>query len=367
MIQIGLYLARRTWTPGGMGMAKLNQLKPHLKPVYILIPLYILLGSSFPRFSNILSWGMTDQIHQFTKKDKIVVVMGPTGSGKSTFVNYAVGECGLAVGHQLKSCTSDVVIRKTIVNGQSIAFVDTPGFNDTNKSDHEILRKIAEFLGDIKKKGFQLERLLYLHRISENRMAGRLINNLEVFASLGGDVAMPNVTIVTTMWKVTRRDVAERRLGELKTTFWDKMLHAGCKVSSFEDSMQSALSISMNLENTQCTPLLSHELVVDRRPLSETEAGITLNKQMKRLLESRKEANRRLTELANTQTDPKVRENLGVEMKKIEDEIAEVTSKLRKSVLPFSTIMRRWFFKPPTPDIPRISESNQETYVDNQY
>lgn len=47
----------------------------------------------------------------------------------------------------LKSCTDRVQeTPKFEVDGRSIVLIDTPGFDDTTKSDREILDLIAQFL-----------------------------------------------------------------------------------------------------------------------------------------------------------------------------------------------------------------------------
>jgi GTPase Era involved in 16S rRNA processing len=47
----------------------------------------------------------------------------------------------------LKSCTAEVqVANKFTLDGRQVILIDTPGFDDTNVSDAEILEKIAAFL-----------------------------------------------------------------------------------------------------------------------------------------------------------------------------------------------------------------------------
>ena len=59
-------------------------------------------------------------------------------------------ESDLEVGHDLKSCTSDAQVSKEFtVNGRQVFLVDTPGLNDTNTSDSESLRAIAESSGKL--------------------------------------------------------------------------------------------------------------------------------------------------------------------------------------------------------------------------
>ena len=53
------------------------------------------------------------------------------------------------VGHNLESCTTEISITKFHCPDKSnldVLFVDTPGFDDTNKSDVEILNMIADWL-----------------------------------------------------------------------------------------------------------------------------------------------------------------------------------------------------------------------------
>ena len=90
--------------------------------------------------------------------------MGATGSGKSTvsmvrmavmirsssdslqFINLASGS-SLRVGMGLDSCTAEVQLADEFtLDGRSVTLIDTPGFDDTTKSDSDILEMIAAFL-----------------------------------------------------------------------------------------------------------------------------------------------------------------------------------------------------------------------------
>ena len=53
----------------------------------------------------------------------------------------------LTVGAGLRSCTNDVqVCRPFELDGRTVTLVDTPGFDDTTKSDTDVLAMIAAFL-----------------------------------------------------------------------------------------------------------------------------------------------------------------------------------------------------------------------------
>jgi predicted GTPase len=72
--------------------------------------------------------------------------MGPTGSGKTSFVNIA-SSSNLQVGQDLKPRTLDVQTSVPFaLDGRKVILVDTPGFDDTNMSEVDVLRNIIDYL-----------------------------------------------------------------------------------------------------------------------------------------------------------------------------------------------------------------------------
>jgi len=64
------------------------------------------------------------------------------------FVNQASGSY-LKVGDDLDSCTSTIQeSEEFVLDGRRVVLVDTPGFDDTCKSDTDVLKYIAAFLGE---------------------------------------------------------------------------------------------------------------------------------------------------------------------------------------------------------------------------
>ncbi|KAG8775525.1 hypothetical protein FRC15_000478 [Serendipita sp. 397] len=268
--------------------------------------------------------------YDITKTDLIVIVMGPTGSGKSTFIDHATGGDGRDIGHSLKSTTHDIIVRKTEIGAKPFAFVDTPGFNDTIRSDYEILAEIAGFLVKAHQGGYQLNKILYLHRISDNRMAGTPLKNLELFASLCGNIAMPNVIIVTTMWSLVHDDIGDKRVQMLAGTFWKQMKEGGCHIERFDDNMDSAHMIALERGTRPNITLVTEELVNKGKPLKSTEAGIILNKQLDALLKEEKAASLQLEQLSQRQTNPEAKSHLESELQAIKKSIREKTLELQR-------------------------------------
>ena len=62
------------------------------------------------------------------------------------FINL-LSNSKLNVGYGLESCTSEVQVSQPFtLDGRIVTLIDTPGFDDTVKTEAEILRLIADFL-----------------------------------------------------------------------------------------------------------------------------------------------------------------------------------------------------------------------------
>ncbi|KIJ63777.1 hypothetical protein HYDPIDRAFT_91834 [Hydnomerulius pinastri MD-312] len=218
--------------------------------------------------------------------------MGPTGAGKSSFVNQAVGRPeAVGVGHDLKSCTTDVqAVRYPHSDGhRNIVLVDTPGFDDTCVSDTQILRTIADWLNKTYKQKIKLAGLLYLHRISDVRFGGTPLRNLSVFKDLCGVANLQNVILVTTMWDEVGDSDGSLKEAELVSKFWNGMIQLGSRTRRFDRTQDSPWEIinSLNLKSLKDRkPLqIQQEMVDQGLPLEKTTAGKTLLRLLSQLFD----------------------------------------------------------------------------------
>ncbi|KAF8132018.1 P-loop containing nucleoside triphosphate hydrolase protein [Boletus edulis] len=222
--------------------------------------------------------------------DVVIAVMGPTGSGKSTFIRRASGHDDQGIGHELRSCTQNVLgIRfQDQESGRHVVLVDTPGFDDTFKSDLEILNMISDWLNLSYKKEKLLSGILYLHRISDNRMAGTPLKNLRAFQKLCGKDALDKVYLTTTMWDEVEPSTGERRLEELKTEYWKSMIVQGAHVACCRNDDDSAKKIIQQIvshEAIRKAVQLQEEMANLNKELEQTEAGQELCSQIEKLVE----------------------------------------------------------------------------------
>lgn len=199
-------------------------------------------------------------------------------------------------------------------------------------------------MDDRYKGNVDLATIVYMHRISDNRMSGSVLKNLEMFATLCGEKAMPNVIITTTMWGEVRRESAERREKELKRDFWKGMVADGCRIERFKDSHDSAWHIIGDLaKKDRAQVLLPREIVDSHLRLNETRAGIALNKELEKLIKDRKDAARRLRDQVQNQDNEQVVQELNKRQAEIEQKINQTADQLRELKIPFTRRVRLLF------------------------
>ncbi|KAM0562956.1 hypothetical protein ACHAPJ_001799 [Fusarium lateritium] len=215
--------------------------------------------------------------------DIVIAVMGVTGAGKSTFINQVTGQ-EVGIGHGLVSHTAAVSIYAHRISSDQCAYlVDTPGFDDTSRNDTEVLKEVAFFFSQIYKNNVHLAGIVYLHRITDNRVSGTALKNLGMFKQLCGENAFGHVVLCTSMWgnlEAGSQDIGDKREKELVTTseFWGTMHKGGSQVVRWlgtKDSAQVVVDKIVEIHKGIGKVMLriQEELVDENMSLDETGAG----------------------------------------------------------------------------------------------
>ena len=85
-----------------------------------------------------------------------------------------------------------------------VYFADTPGFDDSTRSDTDVLKRIVSWLVAMRDKRIKLSGIIYLHRITDDRMGGTAWRNLRMLQNLVGEDKMANVVLVSNRWEEVR-------------------------------------------------------------------------------------------------------------------------------------------------------------------
>ncbi|KAF9044132.1 P-loop containing nucleoside triphosphate hydrolase protein [Panaeolus papilionaceus] len=223
-------------------------------------------------------------------RDLVMVVMGATGVGKTTFINTFKASYSLETDgyHGLESGTKDIDVYTFKMPGDiNLVLVDTPGFDDSKRTNADILKCISKYLEERYRTGKLLDGLIYLHRITDIRFDAGAATALNIFRKLYGSDGYDKLALVTTMWNDIRPDLQYKYIEkerELQEGSWgtflkrDDAAFLGRFDSTEEDGARtSSLNVVEELAKRSLREKLKlklqKELVDDKIRLPMTEAG----------------------------------------------------------------------------------------------
>ncbi|KAJ7261784.1 hypothetical protein B0H12DRAFT_336639 [Mycena haematopus] len=248
-----------------------------------------------------------------------------------------VSESNLRVGRSLQSCTNTVQVALPFdLDDRRVTLIDTPGFDDTTRSDTEILTQIAAFLATAYKSGKKLAGVIYMHRISDVRMGGISTRNFKMFRQLCGESTLRNVVIVTNMWGEVAHDIGEEREAELASDdrFFKPVLDKGARMLRHHNDIATAHAILRYLIGNQPRALrIQRELVEQGKDILQTAAGEELNRELNAQVQRHKEEMAKLQQElqeAIRAKDEETRKELEIETRKLQAEMTRVQNDSKK-------------------------------------
>ncbi|KAF9446415.1 hypothetical protein P691DRAFT_708661, partial [Macrolepiota fuliginosa MF-IS2] len=173
-----------------------------------------------------------EDVKKLTEEDTVIALMGPHGTGKSSFISMAVGR-DVGIGHTLKPGTTDIRAFRVQVPGEDfgIVLVDTPGLDDATKLTSDWLERTG-------RKKVQLSGILYFFGIDTPTATPRY--NIAMFEELCGYGACGNIVLVTTMWDRVGKGIGGLREEKLKSVYWAPMIKRGSSTARHLNTQESA-------------------------------------------------------------------------------------------------------------------------------
>ncbi|KAG5219504.1 P-loop containing nucleoside triphosphate hydrolase protein [Salix suchowensis] len=200
-------------------------------------------------------------------------------------VAYVPPACYISSGSALKSgqlvvLHADTQVSKPFqLDGRQISLIDTPGFDDTTKSDFDVLNAIA-FLSAVIQARYKARRNNLPASHLDIRMGGISTRCFRMFRELCGETTFKNIVIVTNMWGQVSQTVGNAREAELAsdTLFFKPVLDKGAQLLRHDNTADGARNILRRIIKNHPLPLLVQTDLVDRRlDLSGTSAANALD------------------------------------------------------------------------------------------
>jgi hypothetical protein len=236
-----------------------------------------------------------------------------TGSGKSNFIQKLTGSKEAVVGDSLASCeyhsstfpalsetlagTAKPKLHEFSHNGSKIIMIDTPGFDDTYRTDADVLQDVAACLNTTYEANMKLTGIIYLHRIIDPRMTHGGMRNLAMFRKLCGADPMKNVILATTFWGDVNPQVGLGREHELRTNpdYWAEMIDEGARMAHFKNTRESALDLVLDLVPKGRVSLdIQKQMCDEGLLLAQTHAGVALNADLEEIAKKHAEEMQKL-------------------------------------------------------------------------
>lgn len=224
---------------------------------------------------------------QFGSKDIVIMLLGRTGAGKSSFFDKLFPGPQAREGQGLDSCTKDVESavaanvtgKYSRIQNHRVVIVDTPGFDDTFVEDIDTLRKVAAWLEKSCSQEVVIGGIIYLHDISAQRhITGNTKKIVMMLKRLCGAAALDRVVIVSS--KSERAQCGDVRAMEAEIrTLWQSSkftLQRWEKVAGREWEIVQSILARVEMCGGVWEPLKFQEELAKGTAVENTDAGKSL-------------------------------------------------------------------------------------------
>ncbi|KUI65360.1 hypothetical protein VM1G_11266 [Cytospora mali] len=226
-----------------------------------------------------------------------ILVLGVTGSGKSSFIKAVSGQ-DVEVGHHGDSCTQCVKIypvKRPVPSDTDFVLIDTPGFDDPHMSNKHILDMIVKCIED--KDTPRVAGVIYMHSIIDTRAVRDQKVQLEILKALCGEKFYGHIVVCTTMWNSIPRGFRApyqilKHHARVNTLFEDssvfgQLFHGKAGYAEFTDGLAGSRSCLEDIlehfaSRGEAPPMAIQERLADRTRDSLGRKGTFIDEHVKR-------------------------------------------------------------------------------------
>lgn len=174
-----------------------------------------------------------------------------------------------------------MAVHTTNILGKVVHLIDTPGFDDSGRSDGEALEELAYWLATAYEHDIQLSGIIYLHRITDVRLQGSSWRALQGLQSMCGNHNLDGVIIATTMWDAVAPQQVQRafeRHEMLRDKIRRDMAGDGGRIVALTTGESAAIETVKHIVRRDQRMILDFQwqLVDEERVLGATDVGKTL-------------------------------------------------------------------------------------------
>ena len=112
-----------------------------------------------------------------------IMVVGETGTGKSSLINNLLGKDLAKEGDSVESETKSIAHYKETIHDVPVVLYDTPGLSDSDPTKDSIHIKAVSTILESK----EIQLVIYCQKLSETRMRRSLIHTLQEYHKIGVD------------------------------------------------------------------------------------------------------------------------------------------------------------------------------------
>ncbi|KAK4450380.1 P-loop containing nucleoside triphosphate hydrolase protein [Podospora aff. communis PSN243] len=184
----------------------------------------------------------------------VILLVGPTGSGRSSFVKAITGREDVGVG-DVRPCTLKCATYDVEIGGGKFILIDTPGFGSSVPTNLGVLKSISEEMSNLRLRKLKVNASIFFHRITDGRMTGTVAQNLDTFKKMCGDGFFPQVAFATTHWDIVGPN-GQPRYDSIHAELKRKHMNLGSgavnsAVHKFKNDWESAVRLLKHCETVK--------------------------------------------------------------------------------------------------------------------